>query len=155
MSAYIRALVLLAVGCVLAWPIAPGRAHPHDRAVEDALFVGDFQTRVSAIADHLKTEDSQDTQCELGAELGRIAWDNKDKLELLSDDAIRAVASLIGAPREGKVKCLTRSAANFLQYVGPRAAFAVPALEKALVEAEAAEAERGKTPFRGWMNDQP
>lgn len=91
----------------------------------------------------------------VGAELGRIAWDNKDKLELLSDDAIRAVASLIGAPREGKLKCLTRWAANFLQYVGPRAAFAAPALEKALAEAEAAEAKRGKTPLRGWMKDEP
>jgi hypothetical protein len=150
-----RAVVLLVIGCALAWPIAPFRPHQHPRSVEDVFFVGDFPTQVEAIADHLKTEDSEHTQCELGSALGRIAWDNKDRLDFLSDEAIRKVASLVGAPHEGKAKCLTAWAANFLLYVASRAAFAVPALEKALAEAEAAEAKRGKSAFRGWMNDQP
>jgi hypothetical protein len=152
----VRALVLLVIGCASAWSIVPVWSHPHARSVEDAFFVGDFRTRVGAIADHLKTEESEEAQCELGSQLGQIAWDNRDKLELLSDEVIRRVASLISGPtREGKLKCLTAWAANFLQCVGPRAAFAVPALERALAEAEAAEAKRERGPLYGWMNHQP
>jgi len=122
--------------------------------VEDALLVGDFPTRVEVMAEHLKTEESVDAQCELGSELGRIVSENTDKLALLSDAVINKIVKLIEGPtREGDVKCLTSWAANVLEMIGPRAKFAVPALEKALAEAEAAEARREKSPWDDLNSD--
>ena len=136
-------LIFLAFGLLGA---ASTRAHPHAHEVEDALTEGEAsEARLAAIAEHLKTEESQQAQCELGSEMGRIAWEIREQLPYASDKTIRKVADLvIGPTHEGKVKCLTGWAASVLQEVGPRAKFAVPALKRALADTEVAEAQGPK-----------
>jgi hypothetical protein len=137
-------LVWVLLSCAM-----PAWSHPHAPSVEDALLTaGDFEQRLGALVEHLKTEESQDAQCELGSEMGRIAWENRAVLPHLKDETLKQVVSLTTGPtREGSIKCLTSWAANVLGMIGPRAKSAIPALEKALAEAEAAEAKREKT---GW-----
>jgi hypothetical protein len=132
--------ILLGLG-LLGTPLALG--HPHSREFEDALTEGaDTEARLAAIAEHLRTEDSEDAQCGLGSEMARIASQIWADLPKASDETIQSVATLvIGPTHEGKVKCLTGRAAYVLQMIGPRARFAAPALKKALAEAEAAEAK--------------
>ena len=145
------AIVARLVTCILLLcaTVVSSRSTAADEAADvadEAAAVGDFEVQIGVLVEHLKTEESEDVQCELGSEMGRIAWENRAALPLVRDETIKQVAGLIiGPTREGNGKCLTSWAAYVLATIGPRAKFAVPALEKALVEAEAAEARREKT----------
>jgi hypothetical protein len=78
---------------------SPAWSHPHARDVDDALSTGaDSEERLGAFAEHLKAEESQDAQCELGSEMGRIAWERRVELPLAKDETIKRVASLIIGP---------------------------------------------------------
>lgn len=144
----IVARLAICILLLLATVVSP-RSTAADEAADvadEAAAAGDFEAQIGVLVEHLKTEESQDVQCELGSEMGRVAWENRTALPRSKDETIKQVASLISGPtREGDLKCLTSWAADVLATIGPRAKFAVPALEKALAEAEAVEARREKT----------
>ena len=82
----VLSLLALLVSMALAW------SHPHAGSVEDALSTGDdSEERLAAIAAHLKTEGSDDTQCELGSEMGRIAWERRAELPRAKEDEIHKI----------------------------------------------------------------
>lgn len=116
----------------------------HSHSIDDRLVSGaDTEERMLAIAAHLKTEDSQDVQCELGSEMVRIADEIQDQLRRADSETIAKITDLVAKPpREGDAKCVTYDAAVVTQLFGHRARAAAPALERALAAAEADEKRR-------------